>query len=296
MKRSVVASLQRINLYTEKYQKHTACSFGYKVVCHYDKKYSGDLVIYRGQDCIHKFMKSMFKEVQNCQKIIRENFNKPLQMTEEDEEPFRKVTNCHICNKKYKSDDGENIPVRDNCHVTGKYRGSAHQNCNLKLQISAEKIKIPVVFHNLSGYDSHFIINELGEFMRDEECKLNINVIPKNSEKYIAFYIGKHLEFVDSFSFMSSSLDKLSSNLRDEDFIYTSEYFNLNNQFQLMKKKGVYPYDYMDSFSKFNDTQLPKREDFYSLLTDEDINEDNYSHAKDVWNAFNIKKMGEYHD
>ena len=76
--------------YTEKYQKHTACSFGYKVVCHYDQKYSSDLVIYRGEDCIEKFMKCMFEEVKNCQSIIRENFNKPLIMTEEDEEAIPK--------------------------------------------------------------------------------------------------------------------------------------------------------------------------------------------------------------
>ena len=84
--------------------------------------------------------------------------------------------------------------------------------------------------------------------MADEECKLTINVIPKNAEKYMAFYIGKHLAFIDSFAFMNFSLDKLSGNLRDEDFIYTSEYFEVENQLSLMKKKGVYPYDYMDSF------------------------------------------------
>ena len=74
--------------YTEKYQKHTACRFGYKVVCHYDEKYSGDVVIYRGEDCIERFMKCMFEEVKNCQSIIRDNFNKPLKMTNEDEESF----------------------------------------------------------------------------------------------------------------------------------------------------------------------------------------------------------------
>ena len=113
----------------------------------------------------------MFEEVQNCQKIIRENFNK-LQMTKEDEEAFKKATHCHICEKRYKGakqGDTENIPVRDHCHVTGKYRGSAHQNCNLKLQISAEKIKIPVIFHNLKGYDSHFIIRQLGELIKERE-------------------------------------------------------------------------------------------------------------------------------
>ena len=63
-----------------------------------------------------------------------------------------------------------------------------------------------------------------------------------------------------------------------------------------MKEKGVYPNDYMDSFSKFNDTQLSRREDFYSLLTDEDISDDDHSHAQDVWNTFQMKNLGEYHD
>ena len=202
--------------YTEKYQKHTACSFGYKVVCHYDKKYSRDVVIYRGEDCIQKFMKCMFEEVKNCQSIIRDNFNKPLKMTKKDEKAFKMATHCHICEKKYKVDD---VPVRDHCHVTGKYRGSAHGACNLKLQISAEKIKIPVVFHNLIGYDSHFIINELGKLIEKGE-EISINVIAQNAEKYMAFYIGKHLSFIDSFAFRSSSLDKLAGNLEDRDFIY----------------------------------------------------------------------------
>ena len=85
--------------YTEKYQKHTACSFGYKVVCHYDQKYSGDVVIYCGEDCIQKFMKCMFEEVKNCQSIIRDNFNKPLKMTKKDEKAFTKAKRCHICEK-----------------------------------------------------------------------------------------------------------------------------------------------------------------------------------------------------
>ena len=238
-------------------------------------------------------MKCMFEEVKNCQSIIRDNFNKPLKMTGEDEKAFKKATHCHICEKKYRVDD---VTVKDHCHVTGKYRGSAHQTCNLKLQISAENIKIPVVFHNLKGYDSHFIMNELGELIKKGEENIKINVIAQNAEKYMAFYIGKHLSFIDSFAFMSSSLDKLAGNPEDRDFIYTKDYFTGPVQFNLMKRKGVYPYDYMDSFSKFNDTELPQREDFYSLLTDNNISEDDYSHAKNVWNTFNLQNMGEYHD
>ena len=287
--------------YTEKYQKHTACSFGYKVVCHYDKKYSKDVVIYRGSDPITKFIKSMFEEVENCQKVIRENFNKPLQMTKRDEEAFGKATHCHICERKYKKDDDDpnKEPVRDHRHVTGKYRGSAHKVCNLKLQISAEKIKIPVIFHNLKGYHSHFIIQQLGKLIQEwqddsdsSKKPISINV----TEKYMAFYINNHLSFIDSFQFMGSSLEKLVGNLEEDRFIYTKEYFSDEKEFRLMKEKGVYLYDYMDSFSKFNDTQLPRREDFYSLLTDEDISDEDYSHAQDVWNTLRMKNMGEYHD
>ena len=295
MKKPKKGRLPEERSYTEKYQKHTACSFGYKLVCHYDSQYSGDLVIYRGEDSIVRFMKCMFEEVKNCQSIIRDNFNKPLEMTKKDEKAFTKAKRCHICEKKYIVDD-DDVPVRDHCHVTGKYRGSAHQSCNLKLQISAEKIKIPVIFHNLKGYDTHFIMNELGELIKKGEENIKINVIAQNAEKYMAFYIGKHLSFIDSFAFMSRSLDKLAGNLEDKDFIYTKDYFTDPVQFNLMKRKGVYPYDYMDSFSKFNDTELPQREDFYSLLTDNNISKDDYSHAKNVWNTFNLQNMGEYHD
>ena len=114
----------------------------------------------------------------------------------------------------------------------------------------------------------------------------------------MAFYINNSLSFIDSFQFMSSSLERLAGNLSADQFIYTKKYFseetNGETKFQLMKEKGVYPYDYMDSFSKFNEICLPRREDFYSLLTDEDISDDDYSHAQDVWNTFQIKNMGEY--
>ena len=125
--------------YTEKYQKHTACGFSYKVVCYYDRKYSKYLIIYREEDPVGEFLKCMQEEVQNCQEVIKNHFNKPLKMSRRDESNFKKATRCHICQKKYRDNDGPNEePVRDHCHVTSKYRGSAHNKCNLKLRISAE--------------------------------------------------------------------------------------------------------------------------------------------------------------
>ena len=181
---------------------------------------------------------------------MKKEFNKPLIMTKEDEEKFLKANECYICNKKYTDKD---IKVRDHCHITGKYRGSAHQECNLQLRLNPEEVKIPVIFHNLRGYDSHFIMQEIGAIVKNhtyknnkgEEKQMNINAIPNNMEKYMAFMLGNHLTFIDSFQFMSSSLEKLVSNLPKESLKYTSKSFK-GEKLDLMVRKGVYPYDYMD--------------------------------------------------
>ena len=339
--------------YTEAYQKHTDCGFGYKLVCCYDDKHTQPLKIYRGEKAVYTFLEYMLDEVKYCKRIIKKEFNKPLKMTKEDENKFQKAEECHICNKKYTNQD---IRVRDHCHITGKYRGSAHQECNLQLRLNPDKIKIPVIFHNLRGYDSHFIMQEIGAIVKDYEytnkkgqkCQMNINAIPNNMEKYMAFMLGNHLTFLDSFQFMSSSLDKLVTNItkcgkcdtckhnkcmklninnknetlqhktsipcgdcqncknkdKDEDkycidpifdkLKYTSKIFK-DNKLNLMARKGVYPYDYMDSFEKFN-SQLPTKKDFYSILNNKDISTEDYQHAQNVWNTFNLKNMGEYHD
>ena len=245
--------------YTEAYQKHKDCGYGYKLVCCYDDKYSKPIQIFRGKKAVYTFMEKMLDEVKYCKKAMKKHFNKPLKMKKKDEDEFQKADSCHICDKKYNEKD---IRVRDHCHITGKFGGSAHDYCNLKLRIDPDKIKIPVVFHNLRGYDSHFLMQNIGEIVNrhgyidknGEERKMNINAIPNNMEKYMAFMLGNHLNFIDSFQFMSSGLDKLVSNLPDEAFVYTKEVFK-NEKFGLMKKKGVYPYDYMDSFKKFNKTK-----------------------------------------
>ena len=285
--------------YTEAYQKHTDRGYGYKVVCCYDDKYTKPIQIYRGEKAVYKFMEAVLGEVKYCKQTMKQCFNKPLKMTSDDVAAFDKATQCHICNKQYTEND---IRVRDHCHITGKYRGSAHQECNLQLRINPDEIKIPVIFHNLRGYDSHFIMQEIGAIVKNhtyknkkgEEKQMNINAIPNNMEKYMAFMLGNHLTFIDSFQFMSSSLDKLVSNIPREAFKYTSPQYK-GKELDLMVRKGVYPYDHMDSFDKFN-TGLPSKEDFYSILNDEHITDDEYKHAQAVWETFNLKNMGEYHD
>jgi len=105
--------------FTGKCQKHTACSYGYKLVCCYDVKYTKPVKIYRGEDSIKKFMEQMLMEVEYCRKIISTKFKKPLVMSGEEEREFQAATECHICGQEYSNSDGE-VTVRDHCHITGK--------------------------------------------------------------------------------------------------------------------------------------------------------------------------------
>ena len=245
-------------------------------------------------------MEKILEEVEYCKAVIKKHFNKPIVMTEVDEQHFKTMDGCHICGEKHTDKD---VCVRDHCHITGKFRGSAHQECNLKMRIKNENLKIPIIFHNLRGYDSHFIMQQIGEIAnkyaykdkKGKEQPLTINAILNNMEKYMAFMLGNHLTFIDSFQFMSSRLDKLVSNLPKEDLIYTSKVFK-GKKLNLMSQKGVYPYDFMDSFEKFNQTELPNKDQFYSILNDQNITDDEYDHANKVRNTFMIKTIGEYHD
>ena len=269
--------------YTEKYQKHTNCGYAYKLVCCYDDNFSKPIQLYRGKKAVYKFLESMLKEVEYCQIVNKKCFTKPLDLTADEEKNFKAATTCHICGKKFFK---KSKKVRDHCHVTGNYRGAAHNVCNRNFRITH---KIPVIFHNLRGYDSHFIMQEIGNFGE------KIQVIPNNMEKYMAFFLGKYLKFIDSLQFMNSSLQSLVENISSLDMKYTSQEFQ-GEKLQLMLKKGVYPYDYMNDFEKFKDKQLPPKEKFYRVLNDESITDEDYMHAKNVWNVFKLEAMGEYHD
>ena len=245
-------------------------------------------------------MEKMLGEVTYCKDIMKNEFNKPLMMNDNDEISFKLEQKCHICEESYKDKD---VRVRDHCHITGKYRGSAHQECNLKLRLNPEEIKIPVIFHNLRGYDSHFIMQQIGEITKKhtyknykgEDKQMDINVIPNNMERYMAFMLGNHLTFLDSFQFMSSSLDKLVSNLPRESLKYTSKEFK-DKKLNLMIRKGIYPYDYMDCFDRFNEQIIPTKEEFYSIINYQHISDEDYNHAQNVWNTFELRNMGKYHD
>ena len=114
----------------------------------------------------------------------------------------------------------------------------------------------------MRGYDTHLIFRELDKF------DVKINVIPNVIEKYMAFFLDKNLVFIDSMQFMNSSLDNLVKSLSDQDFKYLVEEFGSKNS-ELLKQKGAYPYEYMNSFEKFNEEKLPAKKSFYRSTKDE---------------------------
>ncbi|XP_043482540.1 uncharacterized protein LOC122511404 [Leptopilina heterotoma] len=152
---------------------------------------------------------------------------------------FRNDMTCHICKKKIAYGD---VKVRDHCHLTGKYRGPAHQDCNINYH---ESQIIPVVFHNLSGYDAHFIIEAIGT-----EFDGTVNLLPINKEN--------------------------------------------DDKIQLLTRKGVFPYEYIDSREKLDETELPPKDKFYSTLNDSNVSDEDYAHAQKVWSEFNCQNLGDY--
>ena len=160
--------------YTNKCQKHIACSYDYKLVC-VDDKFREPFTIYLGKDIVYNFINKMITDCKHCSEVMKKHVSKEFVLTKEDKEDFKNSTKCWICDNNYLDND---VKVRDHCHITEKYRGYAHRDCNINLKLNH---KIPVLFHNLENYDSYLIMQVPGIF------NLKINVIPNGLEKYMSY-------------------------------------------------------------------------------------------------------------
>ena len=283
--------------YTKQYQKHTPCSFSYYIKCFDDELFPPQLRQYtikeRGENVGKIFVDNLEKDIREI--YCKFKFKKNMRITTEEEQDFQKATVCHICENLLLLDK-----VRDHCHLTGKYRGAAHNQCNLNHVIPSF---YPVIFHNLSGYDTHMFIKDLAETPGDIKC------IAKTEENYISFdktlivdtfmkngkviKVKRRIRFLDSFRFMQKSLSELANNLTSNSNL--QKHFD-TDKLELVKRKGVYPYDYMDSFERLSETSLPPIECWYSKLNDTNISTEEYIHAQRVWDVFGMKTMRDYHD
>ena len=266
------------------YQRHIPISYCLVVIENNEKIYQIDL--YRGEKVMEKFFRKLKStEIELLEKLRNVE---PIQMTPIDQLNFNNATICHICKEAL-----ELNKVRDHCHLTGKYVGAAHQNCNLQYRTT---YSIPLLIHNLKNYDSHFIIRNIPKYYK------NCQIIPRNTEQYLAFKLDR-VQFLDSYTFIEESLAKMCENLNEAkyDFPLTTKLFNkfINGDDYkkgLLLRKGVFPYEFITDLKKFEIKNLPTKEAFYSTLHNKHITDQDYKHAQEVWTQFNCKNLGQYHD
>ena len=255
--------------YNYNYQKHEPSGF-----CFYVKSIVPGIhikpIIYTKNSEDKEIAKIFVEKIAEVTKSIYNDFYcrpKPLRLTSEEQKLFEQAKTCHICSCELKNDK-----VRDHCHFTGKYRGAAHNKCNLMCK---KPRVLPVIFHNLQGYDAHLFIKQLAKLEGKLDC------IPSTEEKYISFSktikVGEYkhisgkilpinfeIKFLDSFKFLQTSLANLVSNLSSDDFNYTKHVFKSNTS--LLTRKGVFPYDYVSSIDKYRKHNYHQKMNFIQNL------------------------------
>ena len=226
---------------TTEINKHTPSGYSLFTHCSFDKT-KKKLDYYSGDDCMKNFCKDLRE---HTKKIINYEKKYMIPLTKKEEKHHNKQKVCYICKKKFNADDSDkkHYKVRDHCHHTGKYRGAAHNICSLRYRIPKE---MPMVFHNGSTYDYHFIIKELVQ-----EIDGKIECLGENTEKYITFSvplkkeiknknkiieITYKIKFIDSYRFMSTSLSKPVGNLSEG--IHNNRCVHYKSCLEYMKNKN----------------------------------------------------------
>ena len=319
--------------YTRKLQQHTPCGFAIQPIfqcCEHSTSIIETPIIHRGPDAVEEFLNACLKRASTYQNQC-DSRNRQIRMQQNDWKQFHSISNCQYCGEQFSSPDRcqSNLcqpgkicciackklsKCRDHCHFCSKYRAAVHSQCNLKNRVDRDVV---VILHNSRRYDTHLIMQKLGVVANQKGLK--IDVIAKSSEDYISFsLISKHqhptmkhktsgqpwvfvwkLRFLDSFQFLSSSLDKLVANLLTKgkfNFKALLSRFPDATEHDLLLRKGVYPYSYMNSWLRFYETQLPPIQSFYNELTLTDLSVQDYDHAQNVFESFRIRNLGEYHD
>ena len=324
---------------TKKLQKHVPASYGYKVIVAEAYRHLScfrDLVNYPTiiqtadnleNDLAKEFLEEVCALGDQIMGIIL-NTEEPLKWEAGEEELFKNATHCHICGGPF----GEKIKCADHDHLTGRYRGAAHDYCNLNFNL--KKSMVPILLHNYRSYDSKLILSGVGQV--EEKWAKTIKVLAQNSEQFKSMTIGG-LQFLDSFQHLPCSLDTLAQNLLRDcfneeraradypmekgDLFFTcqkqlpwnefidkyislvtarlkfptlSEEFPEDNKFSMLLKKGVFPYSWFNEPDKLTERTLPSIEEFKNDLTQTPCSLQCYEYAQMIWNIFAMRSFQEY--
>ena len=281
---------------TTKLFEHVPISFGVARVCS-NKHFSKPPYIYRGKDCIGRFLDYIREEYSRIQSIIHVKSH-PLVWNKLDQAQHKNQTNCSLCGvtfsnefKERKCADHDHFEFNKSAvYGLSNYRSALCNTCNLKRASISEKLII--VFHNLQNYDSHLIIQEIHKSVTQ-----NIRVIPRNSEKMMSFQFENFM-FIDSYQFLNQSLETLAKNLKTKGvsrFKYAKQFFK-EKYIDYLVEKGIMCYSYITSEEVFLETKLPTKEQFYDLLTESHISDENYTKAQEAWKRFRCETLGDYFD
>jgi len=247
----IVKCKERKGEKTTAFQKHEPMSYGFVVKATENvligllEKFNvpQEPIIFRGNESRQDVAKRFVNEVTEIARRVKDllKINKPIIMTKEEQTAHMMTHTCNLCKCNFSN---KNNKVADHCHLSGKFRQTLCNTCNLKLQTPNF---IPCFLHNLSNYDAHFIVTELGYDSK------SISVIPNSEEKFISFSKNVtnnfSIRFIDSYRFMASKLSTLADNLITpgfEKFRKTAKHF-FTEDMQLVTRKGVYPYEFTDS-------------------------------------------------
>jgi hypothetical protein len=266
-------------------RQHTPISAGALTVCRTNSSFTSNPFIYTGADCIVKLLDWISGELLRITKVLS-NTCFPMFMHQKDTEAFNSATHCAMCCAQF---NNKVEKVRDHDHLNGMYRFALCNSCNLTR--ARTRFAVNIFFHGLSNYDSHFLIQELHRFNTDK-----VKVIPKTGEKYLSFSVGD-AHFKDSLQFLGSSLATLASNLHtkgEKYFEHTRQFVKNRCKRKYFFQKGVFPYSYMSSLERLQDTCLPPIQCFKNDLTGQDLKVEDYKLAQKVWRVFGCETMQDY--
>ena len=260
---------------------------------------------FRGENCVQIFLQTVRNWLRWTSQEKQRYRWLPLRRSERDDYVRNWNGPCCICQRDLEDEDDQ---VVHHCHVTGKIYGVAHSKCNLSATINNF---LPIFFHNLSRYDAHHIIKNLeleenesmSAISRTEETFISFSVsVPVSSYKDkngLEKLVRHELRFLDSFNFMSQGLDSLGKTLQVADLkLLRTEFSNLTDEeFECTRKKGHFPYNYLDSHEKFNSDFPPLGEAWRNTLSGKiEITPQQWQEAKDLYDMFSCKNFGDYHD
>ena len=261
-----------------------------------------DMQTFVGENCITDFLKFVDEVARNIYDLdlTTQLFRQKLQLSKGQEETFHGSSACYLCKAPF--DEHQSDKNREHDHFSGEYRGASCTRCNMILRL--RRRFLPVFFHNLRGYDMHFLCKYgFGKFVG-----WKYEVIAQTREKFMRVLIKKlvdktlksekdvyfEIHFLDSYNFLSNKLSTLAESLPvlEHTLKMKQKYPKITDS--MLHSKGIFPYTYFDSLERFDEKELPPKSAFYNDLEENDITNEDYESAIQAWKMLECKSFKDY--